>query len=97
MKKAILNLTLMLGFSLFMTSCFTYTYTMGRGPQSNVTVTEKNHYVVYGLAPLKTSDPVAMAGNSVDYEVTIQHTFIDGLIQALTLGIYTPTTTTVRK
>ncbi|NMC98737.1 MAG: hypothetical protein GYA62_03320, partial [Bacteroidales bacterium] len=27
----------------------------------------------------------------------IQHTFVDGLLNALTGGIYTPTTTTVKK
>lgn len=31
-----------------------------------------------------------------DYTVTTQHSFLDGLIYALTCGIYTPTTTTVR-
>jgi hypothetical protein len=95
MKKVVF--CLILGGSLFMTSCFTYTYTVGEGPQSGVVVTEKNHYVVYGLAPIKTSDPIEMAGTAEDYEVTIQHTFVDGLINALTLGIYNPTTTMVKK
>jgi hypothetical protein len=46
---------------------------------------------------LKTADPVKMAGDTEDYEVTIQHTFIDGLINAITFGLYTPTTTKVVK
>jgi predicted GH43/DUF377 family glycosyl hydrolase len=70
---------------------------VGSGPQTNVEVKEKNHYVIYGLAPIKTSDPIKMAGGAANYQVTIQHTFIDGLLNAITFGIYTPTTTKVKK
>ncbi len=38
-----------------------------------------------------------MAGNAANYQVTHSHTFIDGLINILTGGIYTPTTTTIIK
>lgn len=38
-----------------------------------------------------------MAGDAKDYQVTIEHSFIDGLLNAITGGLYTPTTTTVRK
>ena len=70
---------------------------MGSGPQTGMTITEKNHYLIYGLAPLNVSDPVQMAGDSQNYKVTIEHTFIDGLLNAITFGIYSPTTTTVTK
>ena len=83
--------------AISMSSCFTYTYTMGSGPQTGVEVKEKNHYLIYGLAPLNISDPVKMAGDSENYSVTIEHTFVDGLLNAITFGIYTPTTTIVRK
>lgn len=80
-----------------MSSCYTLTYNVGNGAQTGVEIKEKNHYLIAGLAPLKTSDPVKMAGNATDYTVTIQHSFVDGLINAITFGIYTPTTTTVKK
>ena len=70
---------------------------MGKGSQTGVELTEKNHYLIVGLAPLKTSDPVKMAGNAKDYDVTITHTFVDGLLNAITGGLYSPTTTIVRK
>jgi hypothetical protein len=38
-----------------------------------------------------------MAGDAKNYEVTIKHTFVDGLLNLLTYGIYTPTTTIVKK
>ncbi len=97
MKKTVLNLTCVLAISLMMTSCYTLTYSVGEGAKSGVEVTEKNHYLIYGLAALKTSDPTKMAGNATDYTVTIQHSFVDGLLSAITFGIYTPTTTTIQK
>ncbi len=97
MKKIILNLALVFTFSVLMTSCYTLTYSVGEGTQTGVEVTEKNHYLIYGLAPIKTSDPTKMADGAKNYTVTIEHTFVDGLLNAVTGGIYTPTTTTVRK
>lgn len=97
MKKVVLNFAFVLAISFSITSCFTLTYSVGQGAPTGVEVKEKNHYLIYGLAPLKTSDPTKMAGGATDYEVTITHTFIDGLIHGITFGIYTPTTTKVKK
>ncbi len=97
MKKILFQVAVFAGFFLFMTACYTYTYTVGDGPQTGIEFTEKNHYLIYGLAPVNISDPVEMAGDTKDYEVTIEHTFVDGLLNAITGGIYTPTTTTVTK
>ena len=97
MKKSFLNLALIIGLGISLTSCYTQSYNVGSGPKTGVTVTQKNHYVVYGLAPLKTADPTKMAGDAKDYEVTTTHSFIDGLLNLLTGGLYTPTTTTVKK
>ena len=87
----------MLVLTLTMTSCYTYTVTVGKGAQTGVEVRKMNHYLIYGLAPVGVSDPKAMAGGAEDYDVTITHTFIDGLINAITFGIYSPTTTIVKK
>lgn len=97
MKKLILNLALALALSAMMTSCYTLTYSVGKGAQTGITVKEKNHYLIYGLAPIKTSNPTQMAGDATDYTVTISHSFVDGLINAITAGIYNPTTTKVVK
>ena len=96
-KKSIVNIALVLVLSVSMTSCYTYTHSVGDGPQTGVMVKEKNHYFIAGLAQGKQSDPQEMAGGAKDYEVTIKHTFVDGLLNALTFGIYTPTTTIVQK
>ena len=97
MRKKIIQLFFGLGMIFMLQSCYTYTYMEGNGPQTGVEVTEKNNYFIYGLAQGKQSDIKEMAGGAADYKVTIQHTFIDGLLNALTFGIYTPTTTTVTK
>ncbi|WP_018476480.1 Bor family protein [Pontibacter roseus] len=83
--------------SLSFTSCYTYTHTVGSGPQSNVQVKKMNHYLIYGLAPVSVSNPSEMAGGAQNYSVTITHTFVDGLLNAITWGIYSPTTTIVTK
>jgi len=80
-----------------MASCYTLTYTVGDGSKTGEVIKKKNHYLVYGLAPLKMSDPTKMAGDAKNYDVTIKHTFVDGLLNVLTSGIYTPTTTIVIK
>tara|TARA_R100000005_G_scaffold96664_1_gene85722 strand:+ start:3377 stop:3619 length:243 start_codon:yes stop_codon:yes gene_type:complete len=80
-----------------MTSCFTYSVVVGEGAQTGVETKKMNHYLIYGLAPVSVADAKQMAGGAENYEVTITHTFIDGLINALTFGIYTPTTTIVKK
>ena len=97
MKKTVLSFAFAIVISLLMTSCYTMTYSVGGGAKTGIEVKEKNHYLIYGLAPVKTSDPTKMANGAKDYTVTIQHSFVDGLLNALTGGIYTPTTTTVKK
>jgi hypothetical protein len=97
MKKTLLNLVLVFGLTVMMTSCYTYTMSIGKGAQTGVEVRKMNHYLIYGLAPIGVSNPKEMAGGAENYDVTITHTFIDGLINAITGGIYTPTTTIVKK
>ncbi len=97
MKKTISLFSIVVVVSFMLSSCYTYTVTVGKGPQSNTVVTEMNHYLIYGLAPVAVSDAKTMIGEAENYSVTITHTFIDGLLAAITGGIYTPTTTIVTK
>lgn len=83
--------------SLLLTSCYSYTSVVGDGAQGNRQTTEWNHYVVYGLAPVGVSDSKLMADGAENYTVHTRHSFVNGLVAAITFGIYTPTTTTVTK
>jgi Bor protein len=97
MRKLVLNFVFIVSATVLLSSCYTLTYSVGKGAQKGMEIKEKNHYLIYGLAAIKTSDPTKMAGGAEDYDVTVTHTFIDGLINAITGGIYTPTTTIVKK
>ena len=97
MKNKLISFTLFSFLCFSMASCYTLTYTVGDGSKTGEVIKKKNHYLVYGLAPLKMSDPTKMAGDAKNYDVTIKQTFVDGLLNVLTSGIYTPTTTIVIK
>ena len=97
MKKITLKLIALSFVMLFLNSCYTISYNVGKGAQTGIEVRGKNHYLIYGLANISSATPDKLAGSTLDYEVTITHTFIDGLINFLTGGIYTPTTTIVKK
>jgi hypothetical protein len=97
MKKLLLNFAMVLTLAMIVSSCYTYSFNVGKGAQTGMEIRKMNHYLIYGLAPISTSNPNEMAGGAQDYTVTIQHTFIDGLINAITFGIYSPTTTIVKK
>ena len=97
MKKFLSVFLILIALSASMSSCYSHKFAIGDGPKTGVQVTAKNNFFLYGLVPGKVSDPQKMAGDAKDFEVTEVHTFVDGLIGALTLGIYTPTTTKIQK
>jgi hypothetical protein len=91
------HLTYILFLSFLLTSCYVHTYTVGEGAKGSLEVTEKQHNFVYGLASGKTPDTKSMAKGSDNYTITNQITFIDGLINSLTLGLYNPSSVTVKR
>ncbi|RNA60840.1 hypothetical protein D1631_02250 [Chryseobacterium nematophagum] len=97
MKNNFKMMVFMIMSSITLTSCYSYTSVVGKGAQNNVQVTKWNHYLFEGIAPVGVSDSKQMAGDAENYTVLTRQTFINGLITLVTLGIYTPTTTTVTK
>ncbi len=97
MKKLLQNLSFIFLLALLFSSCYTYTFSVGRGAQTGLEIQGKNHYLINGLAPVGTKDFRELAGDATDYDVTITHTFVDGLLSLLTGGIYSPTTVIVKK
>jgi hypothetical protein len=97
MKKQVRSLGMAALVAVLMTSCYSLSYTVGNGSQTGVEVTGKNHYVIGGLVGIKKSDVKELSGGAANYDITVVHTFIDGLLSAITGGIYTPTTTIVKK
>lgn len=94
--KKLKSLLLLIGI-VGLTSCYTYTFDVGNGATSGVQTTQKNHYLIGGLVPLSEVDHAKLSKGASDYTVKIEHSFVDGLLNAITFGIYTPTTTTVTR
>lgn len=96
-KNSMKMMAIVFASSMLLTSCYSYTSVIGDGAKGNSQTTKWNHYVVYGLAPIGVSDSKQMANGAKDYTVHTRQSFVNGLVSALTFGIYTPTTTTVTK
>jgi hypothetical protein len=97
MKKSLLKLSLIFAIAVMMTSCYTFTATIGNGPQTGTKIVSHNHYLINGLAPISTANIKELVGDTKDYSITVSHSFIDGFLAMLTSGIYTPTTVTITK
>ena len=67
----------------------------GDETQKGIVETAKQHNFVYCLVSGKTPDTQEMARGEDNYEVTTVHSFVDGLVSALTGGLYNPTTVKV--
>ncbi|MHC5354515.1 Bor family protein [Myroides sp. LJL115] len=84
--------------AMTMTSCYTGKLAVGQ-TTINEPVIEvnkvKNHALILGLVPLDNGHKASeFVNNNPNYVVKHQMSFIDGLLGFVTLGIYTPTTTT---
>ena len=87
MKKIVI--TMMLVASLLIVGCSTHVHTVGAGPQSGVTKTARQYYLLWGLVPLNTVDSGVMAGDANNYEIQTQLGPVDvviGVASAVTIG-----------
>lgn len=91
------TMTIVFASSMLLTSCHSYTSIVGNGAQGNSQTTKWNHYLIGGLAPVGVSDSKQMAGGAENYTVQTRRSFVNGLVAAITFGIYSPSTTTVTK
>ena len=97
MRTRLYAIVLMFALCCTASRCYTYSFDVGQGAQTGVETKKANHYLIGGLAPISVSNPEEMARGAEDYTVTITHTFIDGLLNAITGGLYSPTTTIVTR
>ena len=93
LKIASLYVIMLLTFN----SCYTYTSVVGKGAQGDTKIVKNNTYFIHGLVKTNQSNPKEMADGATNYTVETKHTFLNGLLTAITFGIYAPTTTTVTK
>lgn len=97
MKKVIIKRLTFLGLLLIMTSCYNYKQVIGNGSQLGVEVSDKNHYFFCGLAQAEITNPKEMAKGANNFEVKTIHAFDDILWTVFTFGVYSPTTTIVKR
>lgn len=91
------SLLLLLSISFLLTSCFSHHYNVGKGVRVDKTIEieQKNKFMIWGIIPIKRAKIEEMVGDTINYHVYTRATPEDMAVSALTLGIYTPTTTTV--
>lgn len=95
--KKIIFATGLLALVFTFSSCYTTKVANGNMTfeQPMVKVqSEKNHILLWGLAPIKANQKAEnFVGKKKDYVVQTQQTFVDGLLNIITFGIYSPNTT----
>lgn len=97
MKRTTKISAILLGFTLLLNACSSTQQIVGQGAQGTSYSTAWNHHMVFGLVANGLSNPEKMAGSAQNYTVTTKHTFVNGLLAVLTLGMYTPSQTTVTR
>lgn len=97
MKKTFKMMSFAFALSILLSSCYSYTTVVGKGAQGGASVSKWNHYLIGGLAPIGVTNPQDLAGDTQDYTVKTEMSFVNGLVSAITFGLYAPTTTTVTK
>lgn len=70
MKKAVVMILIV--SCLFLIGCSTHVHTVGTGPQTGVSNTARQYYLLYGLIPLNSVDTGTMAGGAANYEIQTQ-------------------------
>jgi hypothetical protein len=89
-------MTVLFATALLLSSCYSYTSVVDNGAQGNQQITQWNHYLQSGLAPVGVSDSKQMADGAENYSVFTSLSFVNGLVSALTFGLYSPTTTVTK-
>lgn len=77
-----------------LTSCYHAQITTDKEPSNNVIEEEWAHSFVFGLVPPSEVEASSECSNGVA-RVETQISFLNGLVRALTSGLYTPMTITV--
>lgn len=82
--------------TFLLTSCYTTTVSVGDlGPKDPVVEAhrKRNPHFIAGLVGSPKLEDQDFVGEHKDYRIKNQQTFVDGLLTAITVGIYSPTTT----
>jgi len=88
MKFKILSVALLVAT---LTGCAAQTFTVNGATLNKPTVQQSQTFFISGLGQEQIIDAAAVCGGSHNIiKVEAQHTFVNGLLGLITLGIYTP-------
>jgi hypothetical protein len=77
--------------SAFLFGCAAQTFTINEGNAGAPTEQKSQHFFISGLGQQKVTDAAKVCGGADKViKVEAQHTFVNGLLGAITFGIYTP-------
>lgn len=94
-KKTLFLIVIVAVACVCATSCWKHTFTVGAGAVDGQQVYKKwHHHFLFGLIG-DTNVEVEKVCSSGNATIKDQHSFLNGLIQAVTFGIYGPTTVKV--
>ncbi len=85
-----------LGLVIVTTGCYEHTYTIGQGaPAGPVVYDEWQNHWLDGLIGNKNHEIATLcpSGNATIHD---EQSFLNGLVRVLTIGIYSPSTVTIR-
>lgn len=91
------KLTAIAAATLLLNSCFSSQQIVGKGAQGNSYATDLNHNMFFGSVKDDSCNPQEMAGTAEHYTIITKQTFGNIVLAAITLGVYTPTLTTVTR
>lgn len=83
--------------TLLLSSCYSSQQIVGKGAQGNSYATDLNHNMLFGTIKDNSCNPEEMAGSAENYTISTKQTFANVVLSVITLGIYTPTETTVTR
>jgi len=90
------RLSLLVILTLTLSACHPTHFAVGGGPKQHQVAESKNNFLLLGLVHVGTApDPKVMSNQATDYEITVKLTFVDVVLNVITLGVYSPITVQV--
>ena len=83
MLKKIVAVILVVFFMVYAAGCSTNVHFVGTGGKNATTVEARQWYMLWGLVPINTVDTRAMAGDTSNYTIKTQASFLDVVISVV--------------
>ena len=90
------RLILLIVVTLALSACHPTHFAVGNEPKQHKVAESRNNFLLLGLVHVGTApDPKVMSNQATDYKITVKLTFLDVVLNVITLGVYSPITVQV--